>query len=118
MRERDIGYLWDIIHAIREVSQFVAGKRFGDFDGEALLRRGVERDLEIIGEAARRLSTEFRNDHPEVPWRRMIGLRNILAHEYGDVRVERIWLIATQDVPQLRTVLEALISSDPDAPAE
>jgi uncharacterized protein with HEPN domain len=65
--------------------------------------------LEIIGEAARRVTPQFQQDHPEIPWHSIIGLRNILAHEYGDVQVDRVWLIATTSIPQLVELLQPLI---------
>ncbi len=75
----------------------------------------VERAVEIIGEAARRLSDDFKENHPEVPWRSIIGQRNVLAHEYGEIKQERLWKIVTQHIPALIARLEPLI---PDLPEE
>jgi uncharacterized protein with HEPN domain len=69
----------------------------------------MERELEIIGEAARRISESFRQAHPEIPWREIIGQRNILAHDYGDVDAELIWKAVTQDLPQLIGYLDSLV---------
>ncbi len=68
----------------------------------------VERCIEIIGEAARRLSPAFREGRADVPWRSIIGARNILAHEYGDVSQERIWALAQREIPALLAALENL----------
>ncbi|WP_367185685.1 DUF86 domain-containing protein [Thermoleptolyngbya sp. C42_A2020_037] len=70
--------------------------------------------LEILGEAARRLSKEFRQAHPEIGWRRVIGLRNILIHRYDEIRQETIWQTAISEMEPLRTQLETLLSSWPD----
>jgi uncharacterized protein with HEPN domain len=74
-----------------------------------MLRSAIERQLEIIGEAARRVSPEFQRAHLEIAWRNITGLRNILAHEYGEIKVDRIWLIATTNVVELIRLLDPLI---------
>ena len=60
----------------------------------------------IIGEAANHISSEFQEEHSEIAWRQIIGQRNVLAHEYGDIKVERIWAAATINIPALLKVLE------------
>jgi uncharacterized protein with HEPN domain len=72
---------------------------------DSMLRLAVERTLEIVGEAARRVSPGFRAAHPEIPWRDIISQRNILAHEYGIVDATRLWDTAREDT---RTLIEAL----------
>jgi len=108
-QERDPANLWDMREAALLVRQFLMGKTYSEFSIDRLLRSAVERELEIIGEAARRVSPEFQKEHPEIPWRSIIGLRNILIHEYGEVKLDRLWLIATTDVPALIDQLQPLI---------
>jgi len=67
LHERDAAYLWDIVNAVRELTRFLAGKPFSDLTSDRVLRLAVERELEIIGEAARRVSQGFRDEHAEVP---------------------------------------------------
>ncbi len=62
--ERDAAYLWDMREAAKEVSSFVTGRRFIDFQKDNMLRRAVEREIEVIGEAARKVSSTFRDAHP------------------------------------------------------
>ena len=107
MDDREAGYLWDIIQAGEEIAQFISGKRPSDFESDRMLRLAVERDLEIIGEAARRLSPTFREAHPDVPWSSVISLRNVLAHDYGEVKLERIWIIVKERVPELIAELKS-----------
>jgi uncharacterized protein with HEPN domain len=76
----------------------------------------VERAVEIIGEAARRVSEEFRRLHPEIPWRSMIAQRNVLAHEYGEIKHERMWLLVTEHLPTLVRDLEKLVPPIPPEP--
>ncbi len=107
--ERDTAYLWDMLEAGREIIQFMAGTDQAGFAGEKTLRYAVERQLLVIGEAANHVSPVFRQSHPEVPWTAVIGLRNLLAHEYGEVLVDRIWFTATEKVPELVSLLEPLV---------
>jgi uncharacterized protein with HEPN domain len=65
--------------------------------------------LEIIGEAAGRVATSFRNAHPEIPWRQIIGQRNVLIHEYGEIKQERIWKTVTENIPQLIEQLKQFV---------
>ena len=77
-----------------------------------MLRGAVERHLEIIGEAARNLSAGIREAHPDIPWCPIIAQRNVLAHEYGEVRHDRIWAVASERIPELIRSLEAIASTD------
>jgi uncharacterized protein with HEPN domain len=109
-RERDdISLLWDMREAARKVRQFVAAKTFHEYSQDEVLQAAVERKLEIIGEAARGISDEFQQEHPEVPWRGIISQRHFLAHEYGEVRQEKLWRVATIRIPELLDQLEKLI---------
>jgi len=72
--------------------------------------------LEIIGEAARRLSDEFRAAHPGIPWRKVIGLRNVLAHRYDEVDDVEVWRLAREEIPPLVQQLEAVLPPAPPDP--
>jgi uncharacterized protein with HEPN domain len=109
MNERDPAYLWDIVQAAKEVVRFLAGKRLDDLTSDRVLQLAIERELEVMGEAAARLSKEFRDAHPEVPWSRIIAQRNVIAHQYGEIQIDRIWLVVTERVPELIILLEPLI---------
>jgi uncharacterized protein with HEPN domain len=111
--DADAANLRDMLRAARQVSSYVAGERLGDLESKGMLRDAVERQLEIIGEAARRVSVEFREAHSEIPWSRVIAQRNVIAHEYGDIKIEWIWRVATERVPELITLLEPLIPPAP-----
>ena len=110
---RDPAYLWDMQDAAASIRQFAAGVTFEEYARNPMIRSAVERQLEILGEAARRVSQEFKETHPEVPWRRIVGLRNLLAHEYGDIQHERVWQIATKNIPALIVQLEPLLPPRP-----
>ena len=77
----------------------------------------MERNLEIIGEAAGRISTETRESRPDIPWRPVVGLRNVLAHEYGEIRYEILWAIIRDKLTPLISQLESMGVDNPP-PAE
>jgi uncharacterized protein with HEPN domain len=81
----DIAHLWDMLHAARGIESAVAGLELEHYLQDEDLRMSVERRIEIIGEAARRVSDACKVAHPEIPWRRMISQRNVPAHEYDEV---------------------------------
>ncbi len=109
--EADRAYLQDMVGACDKLGRFVAGKSFDAFARDEVLQSAVERQVEIIGEAARHLSDGFRSAHPHVPWRPIIAQRHILAHEYGDVEHELVWRVATVHVPALARQLHAIVAA-------
>jgi uncharacterized protein with HEPN domain len=111
--ERDAGYLWDMLDAARTLKSFIAGVHFEEFIHDRKLQMAIERSVEIIGEASRRVSQVFKDAHPEIPWGRMIAQRNVLIHEYGEIKQERMWQVATEYVPSLIPQLEALLPPPP-----
>ncbi len=107
--DRDAALLWDMREAAREIQEFTQGITYARFASDKMRRYAVERQIMVIGEAARQVSEGFKTAHPEIPWKGIIGQRNVLAHEYGEVLVERIWLVAIRDIPDLLRSLEQLV---------
>ncbi len=112
---RDDAYVLDMLRFAREVLELSSGVTRDEYLSNLGKRRGIERSLELLGEAARRVSMPFREDHPEIPWRDIIGQRSVLAHDYGDVNDIRIWDTVTGRVPGLMEVLERLVPPDEKA---
>jgi uncharacterized protein with HEPN domain len=83
---RDTSSVWDMLRAIRLIQEFTENLTYDDYLDSVLTQSAVERQLEILGEAARRLSDEYRQSHAEISWRRIIELRNILIHRYDEIR--------------------------------
>ena len=83
-----------------------------------MLRGAVERNIEIIGEAANHISEAFREAHSEIPWKSIIGQRHLLIHEYGEIKHERVWVVATKRIPELIALLEPLVPSNPPPETE
>lgn len=112
--DRDLALLWDMLQAARKIEQFVAGKTFREYSADELVQAAVERKLEIIGEAASKVSAEFQQQNPGIPWRGIISQRHFLAHEYGEVRQEKLWRVATLRIPELIALLTPLLPRDTD----
>ena len=107
--QRDAAYLWDMLDAAQTVEQLSSGFNFTQYSNDRRTQLAIERSLEIIGEAAGRVSTPFRTAHPEIQWRQIIGQRNVLIHEYGEIKQERIWKVVRENVPQLIDLLKPFV---------
>ena len=112
--ERDLALLWDMREAAREIIEFTKDVEFVHFASNKILRYAVERQIMVIGEAANHVSEHFKQEHPAIPWSGIIGQRNVLAHEYGEILVERIWLVATERISELIKLLDPLIPEPPE----
>ena len=111
--ERDMARLWDMLDSARAAVGFVQGKQFRDFMDDRMLRNAVERCLEVVGEAARCVTPKTREANPEIPWAAIIGLRNVITHEYGDIRHDRLWSICVTRLPTLIRQLEGMGADNP-----
>ena len=111
MPNEDDARLKHILDAAKEIEHFLAGKTESQFRGDRLLLLGVQKLIEIIGEAASHLSDPLKRQYPLVNWRSAISTRNRLSHGYFDIDAGVIWSTATHDVPdfaeQVRAVIEA-----------
>ncbi len=105
----DQSYLWDMLEAAKCVVEFSANLTYERYLQDKLCRSAIERQIEIIGEAARSISKEFRSEHAAIQWQGIIAQRHVLAHDYGELKHDRIWRVATVHVPQLILQLEPLL---------
>lgn len=110
---RDLAYLEDMLQAALAVRSFVTGRSREDYAGDLMLRSAVERQVEIIGEAARNVSPQTKDAHPHIPWAPVMAQRHRLAHEYGEINDDTIWAVATVHVPALIELLRPLIPPEP-----
>jgi uncharacterized protein with HEPN domain len=109
--KRDKVYLQHILDAIDRITGYVAGKVFAEFESDLMAQDAVIRQFSIIGEAARRISLGFQSRHPAIPWADIIGMRNILIHDYLEVDLDEVWKSVQDDLPDLRTQITALLKS-------
>ena len=108
----DMARLWDMLDAARAIKEFIHEKRFEQLMKDRMLRNAVERNLEIIGEAAKHVSPAFRDSVPDIPWRAIIVLRNVISHEYGEIKYERLWSLSLEQLAVLIQHLEDFGVSD------
>ena len=101
-----------MIEAAERAVQFVMGRQCTDLDEDHMLLFALVRAIEILGEAASRLSTEMREAHPDIPWPAIIGMRNRLIHAYFDINTEIVWQTVAQEIPALLPQLRALAPDD------
>jgi uncharacterized protein with HEPN domain len=106
-------YLEDILEAISKVMSYTAGLGRQQFDGNSMMVDAVIRNLEIIGEAAKRVSLEIRERHPLVEWKKISGLRDVLIHQYSGVDKDILWDIVANKLATLKTQIERALESEP-----
>ncbi|MGQ9592252.1 MAG: HepT-like ribonuclease domain-containing protein [Planctomycetota bacterium] len=101
-------YLAHILECLEKIERFTAGGGEA-FLADELVQDAVLRNFEVIGEAAKRLDDAYRAAHPEIPWRALAGLRDVLIHHYEGVDLERVWAIVEKDLPGLKRAIAALL---------
>ncbi len=106
---RDASIVIDLRRAAELIGEFIKGIDRNAFDHDTKTQSAVLHQLMVLGEAANRLSEEFRESHDEIPWRLVIGMRNRLIHGYDDVDLDEVWSTVTRDVPG---VLNQLVGID------
>lgn len=110
---RDFDFLRDIQDAIERILNYTVGYDWDSYLRDRKTQDAVIRNLEVIGEATKNLSDEFRAQYPEIPWRDMVGTRNRLMHHYFGINQEIVWQIIEKDLPDLITQIERAINEFP-----
>jgi len=105
LRER----LLDMQEAIERIHKYTVAGR-DEFDRNELVQTWVVHHLEILGEAARTMPDDFREAHPEVPWRQIVAMRHILVHQYFGIDKDVVWSVVGDSLPQLRDQLAAMLA--------
>lgn len=108
---RDEQRLADILEAIGKVEN-VAARGRAAFDNDEMTQVWVLYYIQVIGEAARALSDSFRERYPQIPWALIVGMRNILVHDYFGIDLEQVWSVAEQDLPVLRRQVEEILKQE------
>lgn len=104
-------FLQDIIESIDRIEEYTSNISKQDFLGSPQLQDAVVRRLEIIGEAIKNLPLELRTKHPEVPWRAITGMRDMLIHQYFCVDLELTWNTVAHDLPSLKRAIQVILKS-------
>ena len=112
LEQRDRAHLADMLAAARDARMLAGGLAYDALMAYLRTRLALERALEIIGEAARRVSPATRNANRQIPWTGIIGTRNALAHQYGAIDYRRLHTTANEGVPRLIEALERLLGEE------
>jgi uncharacterized protein with HEPN domain len=101
--------LLDILEAIERIDRYAVRGRQA-FERDELIQNWITHQLQIIGEAAARITADLRENHPGVPWRQITGMRNVLTHGYFDIDLDIVWSVVERDLGKLRSQIEAIVS--------
>ena len=106
---RDVAWVLDMLQASRKALNYARGLSEEQFGSSSLHQDAILRQLTIVGEAAKRVSVDFRIDHHGIPWRQIAGFRDVVVHDYSRVDLQEVWRIVQQDLPTLIALLEPLV---------
>jgi len=102
MKKTPKAYLYDIVDSIGAIEEYIDAQNKENLLTERRLQDLVVRRLQIIGEAANRISEEIQTSHPEIPWQKIKGLRNVVIHDYAEIDFELVWNVIKKDLPELK----------------
>ena len=108
--QRDIGYFCDILDSARLAVEYLERISFEEFIKSTAIQDAVIRRIEIIGEAANRISEQSRNKNDHLPWTEMKGMRNLLIHEYDEIDLKEVWNTVKNDLPALLKEIEKILN--------
>jgi uncharacterized protein with HEPN domain len=109
---RDSVFIVQMIEAAEAALEFCEGQTAESFAGDRLVGFAVVRAIQLVGQAARGVSEELQSAHPEIPWREMIGMRNVVVHDYADVDMALVWKTVRDDLPALVARLRPILDED------
>ena len=109
MKRDYLVYIEDMLDAMEKAELAVSGVNYDQFANDFMINFVVVRALEIVGEATRRLSPEFRTRYPAVPWKKMAGMRDRIIHGYDNVNLRIMWDVVKQEIPRIKPHLEQLL---------
>ena len=107
-------FLYDILQSIEKVEKYTAGHTDKTFLGEDAIQDAVIKRLEIIGEATKNIPLKLRKENPDIPWKKMAGMRDMLTHEYFGIVMKRIWDTTQKDLPKLKKQIQKLLDEFQD----
>jgi len=112
MKRDNLVYVRHILDAIYRVEEYTKGVKYKDFMKNNLVQAGVMREIEIVGEASKRLAREFKEKYSDIPWKKMAGMRDKLIHDYLGVDLDAVWDTVKKDIPELKKKIEKMLEED------
>ena len=114
---RDLAALVDILDAINLINQYIEGIDRYAFEENIEKQDAILRRITIIEEATKRLTKEFRSQHPSIPWKKIAGMRDVLSHDYDEVDLDEVWGVISQNLPKLARYIQPLIPPEQVPPS-
>ena len=112
MKQKDIVYIKHIKDAIKSILEYTKDANKESFNSNELIQDAVIRRIEIIGEAAKNVSNEFIDKYSDIPWKKIVGMRDKLIHGYFNVDVGRVWNVIIDEIPVLKEQIEEIIEKE------
>jgi len=110
MKRDYLVYLDDILNAMDNADEFVAGMDYVQFENDIRTTFAVTRALEIVGEATKRLPPDIREKYPHIPWKDMAGMRDVIIHGYDNVNLQIVWDVIKRDIPRIRLQIQQILT--------
>ena len=114
-QQDDAVYVGHMLDMTRRAVKAIKNKSRAKYDKDDILRLGLTHLVQVIGEAARKVSAKFQRAHPEIPWRNIIGMRHRIVHDYMRVDEDILWQVVTNDLPELLPLLEEIMPEEEDS---
>ena len=112
MKKDNLVYLRHILDAIHRIEEYIEGVEYEDFMNNNLIQAGVMREIEITGEATKGLMQGFKEKYPDIPWKKMSGMRDKLIHDYFGVDLDAVWDTVEKDIPLLKDKIKDIIEKE------
>jgi len=103
-------YVQDILDSINDIENFIEGMNFNDFKNDRKTINAVIRSIEVIGEASKKIPKSIRERHPDIPWKKIAGMRDKLIHEYFGIDLEILWKVAKEEIKKLEPEIKQILS--------
>jgi uncharacterized protein with HEPN domain len=102
-------YLEDILESIEKIDEYTKAVKWREFERNGQMQDAVMRRLEIMGEAVKKIPEAVKKESPDIPWRQISGMRDVLIHDYGEVRLERVWKTVQNDLAPFKAGIQAIL---------